>query len=445
MTIFQMFAQKIRSVLTARTPNNDPFIVNLSIDAAGYDPLIWMARQPYFPKFFWRDPIDKSETAFLGSALVFKAQNRHYSQNEWAHLNKLLMGSPEACFIGGMSFQPMVHAEEWKLYGGWCMYLPLLRMRRDVSGATSLSCQLYVSDGKCSQCDILLNMLLTMVYTDVLGASRSKIHLREETPSYEDWEILINKALREIRNKTFSKVVLSRRSTFRMEVPQDPFFLLKDLLKYSGTGFLYQPAPYSTFLGTSPELLFHRKGRRIETSALAGTRSRGDDTCKDNNLRRQLLNSAKDKAEHKAVVIALEAALKNICVSLKIEKRKVVSLAHQMHLSTSFLGELKEDINDTAIIAALYPTPAVAGSPQDKAMAFLAANEAFDRGWFSGNIGIFSQARSCVAAAIRSCLLHNERLHVYGGAGIVPGSKVRTEWEEIDTKMKNITDTFYAA
>ena len=41
------------------------------------------------------------------------------------------------------------------------------------------------------------------------------------------------------------------------------------------------------------------------------------------------------------------------------------------------------------------------------------------------------------AVAIRSCLMDNERLYLYSGAGIVEGSAADTEWKEIETKLSN--------
>ncbi|POB67541.1 isochorismate synthase, partial [Vibrio vulnificus] len=46
------------------------------------------------------------------------------------------------------------------------------------------------------------------------------------------------------------------------------------------------------------------------------------------------------------------------------------------------------------------------------------------------------QAEFCVA--IRSALIVDDSLHLFAGAGIVPGSIAEHEWSELDKKMSTL-------
>jgi menaquinone-specific isochorismate synthase len=63
--------------------------------------------------------------------------------------------------------------------------------------------------------------------------------------------------------------------------------------------------------------------------------------------------------------------------------------------------------------------------------------EAYDRGWFAGGIGVFQGDQGDIAIGIRSALLDGDKLWLYAGAGIVPGSDADAEWQEIEAKMQN--------
>lgn len=85
----------------------------------------------------------------------------------------------------------------------------------------------------------------------------------------------------------------------------------------------------------------------------------------------------------------------------------------------------------------LHPTPAVGGFPREAALREIAALEPFDRGWYAGPIGWVGKDAAEFAVAIRSGLVAGDRVNLYSGAGIVPGSSPDKEWEEIENKIGN--------
>merc|ERR1711972_482280 len=65
----------------------------------------------------------------------------------------------------------------------------------------------------------------------------------------------------------------------------------------------------------------------------------------------------------------------------------------------------------------------------------------FDRGFYAAPCGFVSGRGSELTGALRSALVREGRfVHVYAGAGIVPGSDPSDEFAEINLKMRQFTE-----
>ena len=177
---------------------------------------------------------------------------------------------------------------------------------------------------------------------------------------------------------------------FRFAEPPDPFLLLHRLRAANPEGFhfAFQPEEGSTFLGVSPERLYRREGRRIFSEAVAGTRRRGDSEHEDQAMGDALLESEKDRREHRFVADEIGRKLDGLCRSYRADREvSLLKLARLQHLRRRFEGTLRAGVDDAAIVAALHPTPAVAGNPTAAAVAEIAQREPFHRGWYAGPLG----------------------------------------------------------
>jgi len=87
----------------------------------------------------------------------------------------------------------------------------------------------------------------------------------------------------------------------------------------------------------------------------------------------------------------------------------------------------------------LHPTPAVAGTPTNHAMAVISKLEPHDRGWYSGPVGwIDSKGDGDFFVALRSALVKEGESHVFAGGGIVSESLPDQEWLETELKLQPI-------
>ncbi len=246
-----------------------------------------------------------------------------------------------------------------------------------------------------------------------------------------DFLHLVSKALIAIQQRQFEKVVLAHKNTLSLSTPINPFDLLDRLHAYipHAYHYLYQPEPGIAFLGASPEQLFKRQGRRIETEAQAGTKPRGSSIA-------DLLGSPKEQHEHQLVIDNLLDALKTLCIDYGItHEREINPLPQVQHLRTRLAGILQTEISDTQILKALHPTAAICGWPREHAFEFIKTHEPLERGLYTGTIGYAGKEYSEFAVAIRCAVVKDYELQMFGGAGIVKGSVAEEEWSEIQNKI----------
>jgi isochorismate synthase EntC len=117
----------------------------------------------------------------------------------------------------------------------------------------------------------------------------------------------------------------------------------------------------------------------------------------------------------------------------------VLKLPGVQHLYSPIEGKLASNPKRSVveILEKLHPTPAVAGSPREKALQWLARFEELERGWYSGAVGwVNDRGEGDFAIALRSALIRDKRAIVHAGAGIVSGSVPEAELRETEMKMK---------
>lgn len=346
-------------------------------------------------------------------------------------------------YFGALRFDKSAPiAPEWQNFGLELFILPLIILRHCSAG-------FRVSLNFCAN-GLPLGMwrdhaesLLRSWLDDTLAPSVELNHYNYiESLSQEAYSCVIEKALASFsQNELYKKVVLGRSTRRTFTHSLDPFFLFSRLAKRSSHAFLFlfDPGYGSCFFGASPELLYRRIGQNFETESLAGTRARTFDHEKDLMLAKELLDSAKDKAEHALVSKHIEERLREFGVTdLFTSKLEIMSLPYVQHLHRRYHGRIAEALSDDAIIQMLHPTPAVCGLELSWAKQFIREHENFDRGFYAGPIGYIGKNSSEFAVAIRSALYNEQQLFMYAACGIVKGSYPLQEWEELNNKQQNM-------
>lgn len=258
-------------------------------------------------------------------------------------------------------------------------------------------------------------------------------------PGERVFEEQVAAALRSIDAADVSKVVLARRVVVQFEEPVDVPAVLHRLqeLEPNTTVFAWRHG-HRSFLGASPELLVERIGSRVRSHPLAGTRPLDPDD-RPESVFADLVASAKDRAEHEAVVSAVVLALAPWCTSVDAASEpQMVQLRSVVHLGTPITGRLGLGPRRDALslAGALHPTPAVAGVPTGNALRIIAALEGDRRGCYAGPVGwVDSRGDGTYVVGIRSASIDENQAVLDAGVGIVAGSVPSHELAETTAKL----------
>ncbi len=239
--------------------------------------------------------------------------------------------------------------------------------------------------------------------------------------------------------------VLSRRKTFRTEIPAlEAYQRLRSV----------NPSPYMFYIdfkefqlfGSSPEMHIKVKQDSIIIRPIAGTRRRGSNEEEDRQLEEELLGDAKERAEHLMLVDLARNDLGRICSPGSVEITEYMGIerySHVMHIVSEVRGTLKDGKTGTDGIRATFPAGTVSGAPKIKAVEIIDSLEPVRRDFYAGLVGYIEpggRIDSCIT--IRSGMKKRNELILQAGAGIVYDSIPEREYEETEEKLAAMVRIF---
>ena len=224
----------------------------------------------------------------------------------------------------------------------------------------------------------------------------------------------------------------------------DLYMYLRDIAKPANG--IYLNTGMNKILSLSPEKFFEINNHIIHTYPIKGTINRSPILTEDIQLKTQLMNSDKDKAEHLMIVDLLRNDLGKICEygSIKVKDLyKVKSFETIHHMETDVYGTLFENIEFKDIIKALFPSGSITGAPKERSMEIIDRVENYNRGIYTGSIGYLSKnGYMNFNVAIRT-MYFNDNNGIYPvGGGIVWDSTAEGERIEALNKAKIISKLF---
>ncbi|MFJ7954364.1 isochorismate synthase DhbC [Lysinibacillus sp. NPDC096418] len=263
----------------------------------------------------------------------------------------------------------------------------------------------------------------------------------------------VKKGIKKISSGQLDKIVVGRILELTSSSKVNVSNILRNLSKHNTLGYTFaaditeqtmhekNELMKKTIIGASPELLVSKKGDHIFANPLAGSRPRSKDPIEDERRAKELLESQKDLSEHAVVVKAVKKSLEAMCKSLIVpEKPSLIQTEAMWHLSTEITGELKDtSISSLTLAKIMHPTPAVCGSPTEKAREEICEIEPFDREYFTGIIGWCDQNGDGEwVVTIRCAEVQDNTLRLFAGAGIMSDSKPEDELAETSAKFRTM-------
>jgi para-aminobenzoate synthetase component I len=189
-------------------------------------------------------------------------------------------------------------------------------------------------------------------------------------------------------------------------------------------------------VSASPELFLARRGRRIWTMPIKGTRPRGAGA--------ELRASEKDAAEHVMIVDLERNDLSRVCVAGSVhwpEFMATRALAGVEHMVSTVEGTLREGIGLAEILEATFPGGSVTGAPKIAAVDLISQLEPVGRGASMGALGrVYGNGDFDLALTIRTFAVAEGVIHLWVGGGIVWDSDADAEVEESWVKARPLLE-----
>ncbi|HZS21182.1 MAG TPA: isochorismate synthase [Pseudonocardiaceae bacterium] len=254
------------------------------------------------------------------------------------------------------------------------------------------------------------------------------------------WRDAVARAVSRMRDGSApAKVVLAHDLLAVADEPLDPRFLLQGLAARYPSCWTFA---VDQLVGATPELLLRRRGTEVLSQVLAGTIWPHDGT-NAGELAMELLDSAKDRDEHRYAVESLAQALTPFCTDLTVPAGpSVLELRNVLHLATEVRGVLHPSGPPLLTLAdAVHPTAAVGGTPTPAAVSAISELEAMDRGRYAGPVGWVDAAGDGeLGIALRCAQVVGRFARMFAGCGIVAGSDPDSEVAEAAAKLVPIRD-----
>jgi len=206
--------------------------------------------------------------------------------------------------------------------------------------------------------------------------------------------------------------------------------------------FIYSRAPYRLlykdhFTVFSPETFVRIKEGKIFTYPMKGTIS-----SSIANASGVILSDPKETSEHVTIVDLIRNDLslfaKQVTVSRfryldKIQTQRGALLQVSSEISAQLPKNYHCQLGD--IISSLLPAGSISGAPKPRTLEIIQEAEGYERGFYTGVMGIFDGKDIDSAVMIRYVEQQGGQLVYKSGGGITAGSEVEKEYQEMIDKV----------
>ena len=269
---------------------------------------------------------------------------------------------------------------------------------------------------------------------------------RTEIPQQNVFMDMVARAAALTATPQVDKIVLSRLIDINTDARIDSGLLLERLIAQNPASFNFHVplASGGALLGASPELLLRKDGEHFSSLPLAGSARRQPDDMLDREAGNRLLASEKDRHEHALVTQAMKSVLQPRSRNLTLpDSPQLVTTPTLWHLATPIEGTAQQGENALTLACLLHPTPALSGFPHQVAKKLIAELEPFERELFGGIVGwCDAEGNGEWVVTIRCARIHENRVRLFAGAGIVPASSPAAEWRETGVKLSTMLNVF---
>ena len=211
-------------------------------------------------------------------------------------------------------------------------------------------------------------------------------------------------------------------------------------------------APYKVYadltnhniISASPELFLKKRGNSLFSSPIKGTRARSIIPEIDHEMKTELMESEKERAENIMIVDLVRNDLSKVAKKNSVhvdELCKVYSFKNIHQMISTISCELKENISFSELIKATFPMGSMTGAPKIKVMEIMDQYEPSRRGIYSGTIGVIQPNGDFDLNVVIRTLVYNklkQLLSFHVGGAITMKSSPEDEYQETLVKAASL-------
>lgn len=249
----------------------------------------------------------------------------------------------------------------------------------------------------------------------------------------KNYLLAVDKAKKYIRDGDIYQVNLSQR--FEAKTTRSSSGIYRQLRRLSPSNFgAYLDTGDFQILSSSPERFLKLTNNNVVTRPMKGTRPRGRNKNEDASLRRELLNSAKDKAELTMIVDLERNDLGKVCNydSIRVNRLRELERYNTVYQTTATIsGILHKNKDRVDLLSSCFPGGSITGCPKIRAMEIIEKLEPHRRAIYTGSLGYCSFSGDLDFNILIRTILKKENTLYFGvGGAIVADSRPEAEYQE---------------
>jgi para-aminobenzoate synthetase component 1 len=220
----------------------------------------------------------------------------------------------------------------------------------------------------------------------------------------------------------------------------------------------HSPTPFSCFyklnanylMCASPERFLKKKGNHLVSQPIKGTIARGHTSEEDEQLKENLRNSEKERAENIMIVDLVRNDLAQTAIpgSVRVDELCQIYSFQQVHQMISTISSrLSADVHFIDAIKAAFPMGSMTGAPKISAMQLIEEIEETKRGLYSGALGYIKPDGDFDFNVVIRSIQYNansQYLNFIVGSAITASSIAEKEYEECLIKAKAMLNALNA-
>lgn len=193
------------------------------------------------------------------------------------------------------------------------------------------------------------------------------------------------------------------------------------------------------FVVFSPEIFV----KIDENGVISSNPMKGTIDAAIENAEIRLMLDAKEQAEHATIVDLIRNDLSQVATKVRVERYRYIDRVQTfdktlLQASSKIVGQLPSDFKEHLgdIFQKLLPAGSICGAPKPKTVEIIKNTEGYERGYYTGIVGIFDGKTVDSGVMIRFIEQNNENELIFkSGGGITAMSDAESEYLEMINKV----------